>query len=101
MCDRGCYEVLKGSKLGKVFSSQQAPVLQNSWMTVATSEDRINTHKTDCSRHHTPETQPQQNCRDFQPWEVASEGGSQRILGSGFSSVRLLTKQRAQLELPS
>lgn len=25
---------------------QQAPVLQNSWMTVATSEDRINTHKT-------------------------------------------------------
>lgn len=21
MCDRGCYEVLKGSKLGKVFSS--------------------------------------------------------------------------------
>lgn len=79
MCDRGCYEVLKGSKLGRVFSSQQAPVLQNSWMTVATSEDRINTHKTDCSRHHTPETQPQQNCRDFQPWEVASEGGSQRI----------------------
>lgn len=58
MCDRGCGKVLKGSKLDKVFSNQQAPVLQNSWMTVATSEDRINTHKTDCSRHHTPETQP-------------------------------------------
>lgn len=58
MCDRGCGKVLKGSKLGKAFSNQQAPVLQNGWMTVATSEDRINTPKTDCSRHHTPETQP-------------------------------------------
>lgn len=24
-------------------------------------------------------TQPQQNCRDFQPWDVASDGGIQRI----------------------
>lgn len=30
MCDRGCGKVLKGSKLGKVFSSRHAPVLQNS-----------------------------------------------------------------------
>lgn len=57
MCDRGCGKVLKGSKLGEVFASRHAPVLQNSWSTVTTMEDCIKTHKTDCSRHHTPGTQ--------------------------------------------
>lgn len=57
MCDRGCGKVLKGSELAKVFLVQHAPVLKNSWKIVTTSEERIKTHKTDCSRHHTPGTQ--------------------------------------------
>lgn len=53
--DAGAHPAHTGCHLALALTSK-APVLQNSWMTVATSEDRINTHKTDCSRHHTPET---------------------------------------------
>lgn len=52
----GPVAALEGLVAQQLGNSPHAPVLQKSWSTVATMEDCIKTHKTDCSRHHTPGT---------------------------------------------